>query len=155
MCGVRQMVYMSDQEGALKALTEAAVNELGLDGNLLSAVPEHSPVGESQSNGRAERAVQQVEDMVRTMKAAFEDRFGLRLSSTSPIMHWLVEHAACTITRSQLDANGVTAYRALHGKSYSGPIAEFGERLFWYVPKRMRNTWIDAGVMGCTWGHPT
>ena len=108
MCGVRRLVYTSDQEGALKALTEAAVNELNFDGDLISAVPEHSPVGESQSNGRAERTVQQVEDLVRTMKAAFEDRFNLRLSASSPVMAWLVEHAACTATRSLINSDGRT-----------------------------------------------
>ena len=45
MCGVRRLVYTSDQEGALKALTEAAVNELNMDGELYNAVPEHSPCG--------------------------------------------------------------------------------------------------------------
>ena len=45
-CDVRRRVYVSDQEGALEAHTEAAVTELNIDGNSANAIPEHSPHGE-------------------------------------------------------------------------------------------------------------
>ena len=41
---------------------------------MAGAIPEHSPVGKSQRNGRAERAAQQMEDIVRVMLADLEDQ---------------------------------------------------------------------------------
>ena len=35
----------------------------------------NSPVGETQSNGRAENAVQRVQGLIRTLKGALERRF--------------------------------------------------------------------------------
>ena len=50
-------------------------------------VPEHSHPGESASNGKAERAVQAVVDHIRTLKAAFEERYNVRLGNSHPLFH--------------------------------------------------------------------
>ena len=63
-------------------------------GEFAGGVPENSAVGESQSNGRAESAVQQVEDYVRTYKAALEARLGVRIQASHPVMMWMVEYAS-------------------------------------------------------------
>ena len=62
-------------------------------------VPEHSHPGESASNGKAERAVQAVVDHIRTLKAAFEDRYNVRLGNSHPLFHWMVEHAAYLLSK--------------------------------------------------------
>ena len=64
-------MYKSDQETAVVSVIQEAVRLSKLPDNpyhgiLTSAVPETSAAGQSQSNGRAERAVQQVEDLART-----------------------------------------------------------------------------------------
>lgn len=51
----------------------------------LQLVPELSAVGESPSNGKAERTVQTVEDMVRTYLSALEGRLQGRVNSDSPV----------------------------------------------------------------------
>ena len=61
--GVRNLVYKSDQENSLKACIDEAIRSVGGtatedDDAVLCAVPEHSAVGESASNGKAERSVQ-------------------------------------------------------------------------------------------------
>ena len=92
LCGLVNFRYRSDKESALVRLLEDAIRESGRHATPLSeeelerdrdednlvapepepipqttttAVPEHSHVGESPSNGAAERAVQMVEDQVR------------------------------------------------------------------------------------------
>ena len=72
--GVSELVCMSDQEGSLKNFFEAAMNKRTIDGLLVRAVPESSAVGESQSNGLAERSVQLIEVLIRTYKLELEDR---------------------------------------------------------------------------------
>ena len=89
--GLTKFVYKSDQEPSIIALFEAAAQAAGKQmsqerEDAVVATPEHSSVGESASNGIAERAVQSVEDIVRTCKLALEARIGKRIPSTSPIL---------------------------------------------------------------------
>ena len=128
--GVQKLVYMADQESALATLMENAIQKASISGELVSAVPEHSPVGDSQSNGRAERAVQEAEDMLRCMKLAIEERLIAKITSTTPILKWLCEHTAATINRFHVHDDGMTAYQRSPGQPFSGYVLEFGERVF-------------------------
>ena len=63
--GYKDIILKSDQEPALRAFMDtvkAHWNE--------NAAYEHSPVGESESNGAVERAMQNWEGQVRTVKDA-------------------------------------------------------------------------------------
>ena len=73
----KDVVFKSDQERAIVGVLNEVLRVSKLTGDhrfryLNSAVPEKSAVGESQSNSRAERSVQQIEDVVRTSKSAIE-----------------------------------------------------------------------------------
>ena len=50
------------------------------------SVPEYSAVGESASNGRAERIVQTIEDQLRSFKSAIESRIDTGVPSDHPVM---------------------------------------------------------------------
>ena len=68
--GVKHLVYKSDQERSIKTFIDSSLMLAGVastedDDAVLCAVPEYSAVGESASNGRAERAVQMIEDQAR------------------------------------------------------------------------------------------
>ena len=52
------------------------------------AVPKLSAVGQSQSNSRAERSVQTVENIVRTFKSALEARIASKVPSSSALTYW-------------------------------------------------------------------
>ena len=75
-------------------------------------------VKDSQSNGIAERAIQEHEGMVRTMNLALERRLGEEVLATRAIMHWLVEHAAMILNRYHAGQDGSTAYDRIRGKRY-------------------------------------
>ena len=71
--GVTHLVYKSDQERNLKTFIDSSFVIAGFaktedDEAVLCAVLEYSAIGESASNGRAERAVQMIEDQARTLK---------------------------------------------------------------------------------------
>ena len=53
-------------------------------------MPEQSPVGGSQSNGFLERAIQTVEDQIRTLNLALEERLGKKISAGACVIPWLV-----------------------------------------------------------------
>ena len=97
--GVTNFSFMSDQEGAVRTMVDAAVTLTQGTGERVGAVPENSAVGESQSNGRAERAVQRLEDHVRTFLGELEERLGVQLKPNSPVLSWLVEYAAALPNR--------------------------------------------------------
>ena len=88
------------------------------------SVPEYSAVGASPSNGRAERAVQTIEDQLRTLKSAIESRTHSRIPSVHSLMRWLFEHSANLLNRFKVHCDGNTAYQALHGKRCSDKVVE-------------------------------
>ena len=137
--GVHSFVYKSDQERALRRLLTDVIVSMEKGGHILKAVPENSAVGESQSNGRAEAAVQQVEDQLRTLKAALEARIGKKVPTNHAIMIWLVEHTASLINRHFVTEAGITAYHHTHGQKSKGRTAEFGEKHLYHVPKKLRH----------------
>ena len=102
------------------------------------ATPELSHPGESQSNGLAEKSVRDFVDHLRTLKTALEARLKVRLSGSHPVVHWLVEHTAYVLNKFALGPDGHTAYGRLHGREGRERICEFGERIMWYVPKKLR-----------------
>ena len=102
------------------------------------AVAEHSHVGDSPSNGMAERAVQTLVDHVRTLKLAFESKIGRRLPAEHPLMAWLVEHASFLLNKYSPGTDGHTAYGRLHGREVKDRIARCGEKVMWFVPAKQR-----------------
>ena len=116
-CGIPKLVYKTDQESSLRHAIEEALRRVGRTGSFepLEAAPELSAVGESASNGRAERAVQTFEDQLRTLKSALDSRLKKKVPVDHPLMRWLVEHAANVINRYAVNPDGATPYQAVHG----------------------------------------
>ena len=146
--GVPQLVYKSDQEPAITGMIEHALRRSGrtgrpedaetFDSGLTQAIGENSAVGESASNGRAERTIQAVEDLLRTLKSALETRLKAKLESGHPVMRWLVEHVASILNRYSVNKDGQTPYFCQHGKRPTDRLVEFGEKVFFYVPRKVR-----------------
>ena len=136
-CGLDgcMLVLKSDQEPAIRELQEEIARRRRQTGSV-GTVIENSKVGDSSSNGRTERAVQEVGGLVRTLKFALEERTGGdKLALDHPILPWLAKHAAARITRYQVRANGRTSYHNIKGCSCRDPLAEFGESVLFRPPK--------------------
>ena len=118
-------------------------------------IHESSPVGSSQSNGFIERAIQDEEGHIRTIKMDLESRIKGKIPSSHDIVPWLIEYAAVLINWGQVGADGKTAYERLKGKKASLPGLQFGERVLWktnVVPKdrkhKMDSNWQDGVYLG-------
>ena len=141
-CGLTQFAYRCDQESAIGALLDEAILLSGRtavgsdDPNVVIAPPEKSSVGESQSNGKAERSVQQIEDHTRTLKSALETRLNRKIPSTHPVLRWIVEYAAALWSKYHVGQDGMTAYQRLHGKRVQERLVEFGERVLYVAPRK-------------------
>ena len=142
-CGVKDFVYKSDQESSIIALMNEVLRRSQTMGDqfyglIHTAVPENSAVGESASNARAERAVQTFEDMLRTYKSALEARMNEYLPCDHAVMYWMTEHTAHTYNKHFVQEDGRTPYEHSHGKPPNLKLLEFGEKVMWYVPKKLR-----------------
>ena len=116
-------VVKSDQESSIVAMMEQAIRRSGRNG---TAVPEASAVGESASNGRAERAVQTVEDLLRVHKIALEARIGVHIPADHAVLRWMVEHVADVLNKYSINSTGMSPYEELHGRKAQEIRVEFG-----------------------------
>ena len=116
------VLFKSDGEHSIGDL----LNEVArLRGNA-GTVVELSPKGSSQSNGVAERCVQQVEESVRVTLLDLEDATGYKVSVEDPIFAWLVMYAADVINKGLVGEDGKTAWQRVRGRSYGGKGLPFG-----------------------------
>ena len=90
-------------------------------------VLENSPQGDSQSNGRAEKAVRDIEEQVRTLRACLEADMGARLPVMHPVMAWLVEASADYINRFRKAREDSTPLEKIRGQHQPKKMADFGE----------------------------
>ena len=169
------IVFKSDQGPALNdlintiAARRAATSKIekfddeeapagGDDRAVGRTIHESSPVGSSQSNGLIERAIQDAEGQIRTMKLDFESHLGEQILSDHNLIPWLVEYAAVLLNRGQVGQDGKTAYERLKGKAASVPGMQFGERLLWRtnIPARdRRNRMVTQTSEGIYLGQRT
>ena len=123
--GHSKFILKSDQEPSILDLRADIISRCKDQG--ISIIPENSPTGESQSNGVIERAIQDVEGMVRTLKDQLECSYNLHLESSHPVLAWLVHHAGVLLSRFLIGVDGRTAYERLKGKSFKRKLVPFGE----------------------------
>ena len=126
--GYRKVRFRTDQEPSCLALQTKVKKQSDME-----VVLQNSPVGESQSNGVAEKAVQEVEDQVRCLKVALEENINDKISKKSCVLPWLVEHAAWLYNHTHVGKDGFTAAeRENNGVRKELPsLAEFGEQVLY------------------------
>ena len=64
---------------------------------------------DSTGNGQAEKAVQSVEEMVRTLMIDLESRCGEALSVEDDFFPWLIEHACDLLSKYMVMRGNLTA----------------------------------------------
>ena len=65
-------------------------------------------MGDSQSNGTAENAVERVIAQARTIKCGLENRLGESIGKDSNILPWLISYAGATISLFSVGQDGLT-----------------------------------------------
>ena len=145
--GMRGVItWKSDSEPALLDLMKGVARRREAANPQARIIPETSPPGDSKANGRAERGVQALEEMVRVLRSQLEDRLGVIL----PIFHaattWMIEHAADLITKYQVGQDGMTPFERLRGRAYRGEVFGFGQCVLRRVTGK-----VQGGVMEPRW----
>ena len=116
---------MADGEPATTALHQAIAKARPGNRTLLKNFPPYNP----QSNGGAEKAVQDVIDIARRLALALQASFRQKLDLALPVAKWFIRHVAFIFTRYQIGHDGHTAWRRLTGRNWSGVVAELGEQV--------------------------
>ena len=99
--GYKQLILKRDQENSIEEL--AMKVKAYWSGE---AIPERSPVGESQSNARVERCIRTIGGRIRTLKDALEFKLKCIIPAEHPMMQWLVKWASLTHNVFQVKRNG-------------------------------------------------
>ena len=120
---------------------------------LTSAAPRTSPVHSKGSNGAAERAVQSVEGVARTLRFDLLGRTNVAVGSDLTITSWIVRHAAWSLSHFQAGtADGKTACARQFEKPYESPVRPFAERVMWkdptLQPAKLRSSRRDGLWLG-------
>ena len=112
----------TDQESSITDLFRAVAKERGDARTVLECAARSV----SKGKGQAEKTVQSVEEMIRTLLIDLEQRGGEKLSIHDDFFPWLVEHACDLLNRYKVRRGNQTAWEFLKNKPYSGEIYAFG-----------------------------
>ena len=132
-----KIVFKGDQESAIGDVQNQVAKKRAEQGH--STALQNSPVGDSDNNGRVEKAIQEIGGVARTLRSALEARLKQEINITHPLIPWLICQAANNLNRYQVRPNGRTAYRTATGRDSIIPVAEFGEAVHFRPPKVSRN----------------
>ena len=114
-------------------------------------------VGDSNSNGKVERAIRDVENMVRTLKSALSENQGMTLNLDLNIVPWMVWHAVYLIARCRARSYGKTSLQLIKGRKSLTELVPCGETVMFKIPKTSRavgsfeerwetGVWVDATI---------
>ncbi len=117
-----KIVVKTDQESAIIDLLRTVAKERGE----ARTVFETAARSDSKGNGEAEKAVQSIEEMVRTLMVDLEERCGEPLSVTEPFFEWLMEHACDLLNKYHVRKGNQTAWEAIKRGPYTGDVYLFG-----------------------------
>ena len=136
LLGYTSVVLKSDQESALGVVLRRLRTHRG---DQTQTMTEHSPVGESKSNGFIERTIQSAEGQIRTLRSAIEARISQNIFPGGAMFAWLVVHAANLINMSEVGEDGRTPYQRLKGRKLTSNMIEFGDCVHSLRPKHLDN----------------
>eukprot|EP00972_Heterocapsa_arctica_P064647 9538895-Heterocapsa_arctica.AAC.1 len=71
--------------------------------------------------------VQTICGQIRALQLDVERQWGVKLTTRSPILPWIVSHSAFLYNRHQPFRGGATPYERIQKHAYRNPIFNFGE----------------------------
>ena len=147
-----RIITKTDQEPAIVQLQQEVAKQRKEAGTAL----ENSRVGDSDSNGKIERAIREVKGLIRTFRCDIEGKTGKTVKLSDPIVPWIVRHAAYVITRCRVGSDGKTALQRIKGRKVNVPWVPFGETVLFKLPKvpkmpgDFRDRFEEGVWVGCT-----
>ena len=147
-----RIITKTDQEASIVQLQQEVARQRRDAGTAL----ENSKVGDSDSNGRIERAMREVKGMIRTLRSSIEAKTGGVIRLDAAIVPWIVRHAAYVISRCKIHPDGKTAMQKMKGRRVNVPLVPIGESVLFKLPKvphmpgDFRDRFEEGIWVGCT-----
>ena len=105
--GRKRIILKADSEPAIKELRDR-IREARKDETITEAPPTY----DSKANGLAERAVREIEGLMRTWMAALESKYKSKIPVTHPLTPFLTEYVGELYNRTQKGGpDGMTPYK--------------------------------------------
>lgn len=151
------LVVKCEQESAVVEAQNELVKARSSQGGRRTVV-EHSKLGDSDSNGKVERAVGETAAMIRTLRAALEENLEEEVDLDNPVVPWMVRYAGELITRYRARQDGRSAVRKLKGYDSCQPIVEFAESVWFkalktaHTDSKFADRWSDGIWLGSVLG---
>ena len=102
--GNTKIILKTDGEPALVQVQDKIISV-----RTQPTIPENPPAYDPQSNGDAERAVQEVKAQLRAIKLGLESRIQKEIDSDMAILEWMIPQASDNINRFMIGKDGRTA----------------------------------------------
>ena len=148
--GHSELIVKGDNEPALQALIQRALEVLRISTSVEKISDEQSPAYDSQSNGGTEVGVMLIRGLFRTLRLGLEAAIGKRIPVDHAVIPWLLEHTALLLSIRTRLPNGMTPWAMSRGRPFGQKIIGFGERVLWKLPTKGPNSQPD-GNMGARW----
>ena len=78
-------------------------------------IKECAPQGSKGWNGIVERAVQSVEQCLRTLKSSLDERMGVKIDVWHPVLTWICDFVGFMMNRMEVASDGKTLYERVKG----------------------------------------
>jgi hypothetical protein len=147
--GHTKIKVKTDGEPSIVQLQEKIIEERKQE-----TIPENPPAYDPQSNGVAERAVQEVKAQMRALALGLGARLQTRIDNRWSIMEWIVQHAPDTVNRFLIGADGRTAHYRVHHRNFTAKVFEIGEQVLAKPKrhhKRVKHSTLSARWHEATW----
>ena len=100
-----------------------------------------------------ERAIQDVQGQMRTMKLAVEWRYKTTLKENHNVLPWMVRYAAMTINLCRRGEDGRTPYERRKNRKFHRVLPEFAECVWYLKPEsagvdKLASRWEDGVFLG-------
>ena len=138
----RDVIMKTDQEPAMKFLVDYVCMARTGAWTIQELVPKNS----KGSNGVVERAVQSVEQFVRTLKSALDERMAVKIDTFHTVLTWLCEYAGLLLNRLEVSSDGKTNARWGYGLFFG--VKSTSEELI-VVNQETKSGVFLSGTGGC------
>eukprot|EP00971_Amphidinium_carterae_P137152 2717944-Amphidinium_carterae.1 len=147
--GCTHVTLKSDHEESAEEIKRKAAQVLMIGGYEVHI--EHSPAGDSASNGEAEATVRSVKGLTRTLLHGCRMAHGIeRFMADHAVVSWAVKHAASMLNRyHKAHGNtGFTAWQMVKGRAFKDAGVAFGSKVLFQRLGKRRSTLADRWEVG-------
>ncbi|CAE7327609.1 unnamed protein product [Symbiodinium sp. CCMP2592] len=106
--------------------------------------------GSHESNGQAEKAIDNVRRNSLTLKSYLEAHIKAKVEGDKHVYAWVMRHAGFLMNRFAVGVRGDTSFEIMNGRRYKAKLVPFGEQVIFHRPTKHRGElqWTKGIFLG-------